>query len=36
MQADDPAAKAVQIVGWTDHMNDQIVENLQKLLKAGT
>ena len=35
MQADDPAAKAAQIIGWTDPMDYQIVEGLQKLLQMG-
>jgi ABC-type phosphate/phosphonate transport system substrate-binding protein len=35
MPADDPAAKAARIVGWTEPMDYQVVENLQQLLQVG-
>ena len=35
MSADDPAAKAAKIVGWTAPMDYQVVEELQKLLHVG-
>ena len=35
MSADDPAAKAAKIVGWTSPMDYQVVEDLQKLLHVG-
>jgi twitching motility protein PilJ len=35
MKPDDEAAKNAKIVGWTDPLDYQPVEDLQKTLKVG-